>query len=106
MNFESVTEEYKKLYCGIREIECEIDLHIQDDAIPKGHPPRRVPHAAKEKLKQELDKMENNGIIVKVTKPTDLWNRKNPTESKRSTFLGRNEQGYSNPHLLLPNLPH
>ena len=38
------------------------------------HPPRRVPEALRESLKKELDNLEAQGIIAKVTEPTDWVN--------------------------------
>ena len=35
------------------------------------HPPRRVPVPKKEAMKEELEKMVTNQIIVPVTEPTD-----------------------------------
>ena len=37
-------------------------------------PPRRVPFALRERLKVELDNMERDGIICKVTEPTQWVN--------------------------------
>ena len=42
--------------------------------MPVVNPPRRVPEALKSKLKAELDTMESDHIIAKVTEPTDWVN--------------------------------
>ena len=52
----------------------KITRHLKENATPVVHPPRRVPHAIKQRLKEELDKMENTGVIDKVTTPTDWVN--------------------------------
>ena len=45
---------------------------LRDDAVPFAvTAPRRVPFALREPLQQELRKLEDNGIIVPVTEPTD-----------------------------------
>ena len=38
------------------------------------HPPRRVPEALKDPLKKELDSLVEQGILAKVTEPTDWVN--------------------------------
>ena len=70
----TVTEEYKHLFSGLGDLEGEITIHLKDNATPVVHPPRGVPHAIKQRLKEELNKMENTGFIDKVTTPTDWVN--------------------------------
>ncbi len=43
------------------------NLHVRPDAVPKFHKARPVPFAIKDKIKQELDKLESDGIIRKVS---------------------------------------
>ena len=74
LTYESVTQEYSHLFDTLGDIDGEIDLHLQENAIPKVHPPRRVPIAIRERLKEELDKMEQDGVIKKVDEPTDWVN--------------------------------
>ena len=71
---ESVLQEYGHLFDTLGDIDGEIDLHLQENAIPKVHPPRRVPLAIRERLKEELDKMEQDGVIKRVDEPTDWVN--------------------------------
>jgi len=47
---------------------------LKPDAIPVVNPPRRVPEALRNRLHEELDRMENNDIIAKVNTPTDWVN--------------------------------
>ncbi|GFY30688.1 uncharacterized protein TNCV_3118481 [Trichonephila clavipes] len=42
-----------------------------DNAVPVIHPPRRIPLALQPKLKSTLDRLEKEGIVSKVNKPTD-----------------------------------
>ncbi|XP_040070508.1 uncharacterized protein LOC120843269 [Ixodes scapularis] len=44
---------------------------LKDDCRPVVQPARRVPHALREPLKDELDRMTTSGIIAKVQEPTD-----------------------------------
>ena len=41
---------------------------------PVAHPPRKVPVALRERLREELKDMEKNGVIIRETKPTDWVN--------------------------------
>ena len=52
------------------------EFHITVDAAvpPVVHPPRRVPEALKEPLMKELDSLVTQGILAKVTEPTDWVN--------------------------------
>ena len=51
-------------------IPLKLIVHIHPDV----HPPRRVPLALKEQIKEELQRMEDSGVIVKQTEPTDWVN--------------------------------
>ena len=43
------------------------NLPLKDDAHPKFMKARTVPYALKEKIEKELDNLESQGIITKVT---------------------------------------
>ena len=47
-------------------------IQIDPSATPVVHPPRRVPMALREPLKEELQKMERLGVIKKCAEPT-VW---------------------------------
>ncbi len=70
---QTVLSEYADIFNGIGMFsgECTIHLHVDPSAKPVVHPPRRVPVALRDRLKQELDSMEDKSIIAKVTEPTD-----------------------------------
>ena len=40
----------------------------------QNHPPRKIPAPLREKLRKELDEMEKDGVISKVTAPTEWIN--------------------------------
>ena len=46
-------------------------IQIDPNAIPVVHPPRRVPVALRQPLKEELQRMENLGVIEKTAQPID-----------------------------------
>ena len=43
---------------------------MDPNAVPKVHPPRRIAHALKPKMKEELDRMVREKVITKVETPT------------------------------------
>ena len=71
---ESVIKECSQLFTGLGELEGEVTLHLKPDATPVVHPVRRVPHAIRGRLKEELDEMESTGVMQRVTTPTDWVN--------------------------------
>jgi len=71
---DSVMSEYKTLFNGIGVIPGFAKLHLKEDSTPVVNPPRKVPEALKPRLKDELDRMVKDGIITKVTEPTDWVN--------------------------------
>ncbi|KAK7912921.1 hypothetical protein WMY93_013132 [Mugilogobius chulae] len=76
MSIEStdITEEYADVFKGIGKFPGECSLHIDPTAVPVVYPPRRIPFMLKDRLKEELDDMERNGIITKVNEPTEWVN--------------------------------
>ncbi|XP_035226802.1 uncharacterized protein LOC118199115 [Stegodyphus dumicola] len=63
---------YKDVFTGTGQFPDEpYHITLKDDAIPVIHPPRRVPQTLQPKLKDTLDKLEREGIVSKVNKPTD-----------------------------------
>ena len=63
--------EYSDLFTGLGKFKQTHTLHLRDDAVPVVHAPRRVPEALLGRLETELKRMEELGVIVKVTEPTD-----------------------------------
>ena len=49
-----------------------VRIHLKDNAQPYAvHTARRLPLPMLQKVKEELQRMERNGIIERVTQPTD-----------------------------------
>ena len=69
-----LVNEYSDIFDGIGQFPGEYSFNLHPDAEPVVHPPRRVPMALRDKVKQELDRMVELDIIAKVTKPTDWVN--------------------------------
>ena len=62
------------MFEGLGLFEGEHHICINKDYPPVIHPPRRVPHALKDKLKKELDRMEKLDVISRIDEPTDWVN--------------------------------
>ena len=63
-----IYEKYSELFSDLLgKLPVVYKMRLQPDAQPVIKPPRRVPVARHEKVKQELEKMEQHGIIKKVT---------------------------------------
>jgi transposase InsO family protein len=64
-----------KSSCGVNALSTYrneiLRLTLKPDAVPKNFPPRKVPLALDEEVKQELKRMENEGVITPVREPTD-----------------------------------
>ena len=63
-------KDYPDVFQGTWKLEGQYILEVREDVQPVIQAPRRVPVALKEKLKQELEKLQRLGIIKKVTEPT------------------------------------
>jgi hypothetical protein len=68
---EAVLSEFSDVFSGTGLLSGEYHIELDKSVKPVIHPPRRVPVAVKDKLKAELDKLEEEGIIVKETEPTE-----------------------------------
>lgn len=74
MTRETVLRDFKETFHGVGLFPGECKIHVDPSATPVVHPPRRVPFALRERLKAELDRMENLEVIAKVSEPTDWVN--------------------------------
>jgi transposase InsO family protein len=67
-----VLSEYPELFEGLGRIrDVEYNIEIDTTVKPVVHAPRKVPIALKTKVKEELDRMVKQGVIVPVETPTD-----------------------------------
>ena len=67
----NVPDQYPTLFNGLGTIKGEYTINLKSDAQPFSlFTPRNVPIPLREKVKQELQRMENLGVISRVTKPT------------------------------------
>lgn len=107
---QSLLEEYADVFQGIGEFPGECCLHVDPNATPVVYPPRRVPIALRDRLKQEFEKMEKNNIICKVTEPTEWVNMlvvvEKPHSGKLRVCLDPRDlnKAIQRPHYPLPTL--
>ena len=66
--------QYEDCFKGVGCFQGEFHITLDPTVPPVIHPPRRVPEALREPLKKELDALVQQGIIIKVDKPTDWVN--------------------------------
>ena len=68
---ESILTEYADVFEGLGKMEGKLHFEVDETVQPSVMPPRRVPIAVKGKLKSELQRLEDKGVIKKITVPTD-----------------------------------
>ncbi|PFX33792.1 Retrovirus-related Pol polyprotein from transposon 17.6 [Stylophora pistillata] len=71
LSFDKLMRDFEDVFTGLGCLPGEYDIEIDPDIRPVEHTPRRVPVALKAKLKEKIDEMEKQGIIVQENKPTD-----------------------------------
>ncbi|CAI5677306.1 unnamed protein product [Oreochromis niloticus] len=69
-----IMNEYSDVFKGIGEFQGECSFTVDPTVAPVVCPPRRVPFALRDRVKSELDNMERDKIIQKVTEPTKWVN--------------------------------
>uniref|UniRef100_A0A3P9K9H2 Gypsy retrotransposon integrase-like protein 1 n=1 Tax=Oryzias latipes TaxID=8090 RepID=A0A3P9K9H2_ORYLA len=84
---QNILEEFKDVFQGIGVFPGECNFHVDAEVTPVVCPPRRIPFALRSKLKEELESMEKNGIICKVTEPTAWVNALVVVEKPKSGNL-------------------
>ena len=83
-----IQEKYGSLFSDLPgTIPIVYKMKLKPDAQPVIRPPRKVPIAKKDRIKQELEKMEKNGIICKVTEATEWVSSMVAAEKKNTDEL-------------------
>ncbi|KAJ8870286.1 hypothetical protein PR048_029307 [Dryococelus australis] len=67
----SVTCQYPHLSQGIGELDYVYTIKLKDHSVPVAEPPRKIPFKFQERVKIEVDRMEEIGVIRKVTEPKE-----------------------------------
>ena len=69
-----VLSDFPDVFQGIGCLEGEYHIEIDKTHTPVVHPPRQVPVALQKPQKDKLDLLVSQGIISKVTQPTEWVN--------------------------------
>jgi hypothetical protein len=71
---ESILRDYSTVFDGIGLLPGECVIHVDPTVTPVVHPPRRIPVALEDKVRQELNRMHEMGVIAKCEQPTQWCN--------------------------------
>ena len=71
---QKMCEQYLDLFQGLGCLPGEKTIKVDSSISPVLHPPRKLSVSLKEKIKEELDRMEKAEIVVKQKEPTDWVN--------------------------------
>ena len=66
-----IKKEYPGIFKGLGCLEGTCKLHLRQNYVPSLYPARKVPQFQKQKLKKELDRLVQTGVMVKAESPTD-----------------------------------
>lgn len=67
---DSLMEEYRDCFEGLGCLPGEHKIQVDESVTPVVHPCRKIPFKLREKLKEELARMEKLGVIKKIDEPT------------------------------------
>ncbi|KAL7883911.1 hypothetical protein SRHO_G00015690 [Serrasalmus rhombeus] len=68
---DTLMTEFKDVFEGLGCLPGEHKIHVDETVAPVVHACRKVPFALREKLKEELGRMEKLKVIQKINEPTD-----------------------------------
>lgn len=69
---DEIPDKFPQVFQGLGKLDGEHSIDLKEDARPYAvTTPRRVPLPLIDKVKEELAKMEEQGVISKIDKPTD-----------------------------------
>ena len=71
---EEILENFNDVFEGIGCLSTQYKIQLDKDAKSAVHPPRKIPFALKNKVKNELSRLESMRVIQKVSEPTEWVN--------------------------------
>lgn len=71
---DALLQEYSDVFTGLGCLDGEYHIEVDKSVPPVIHPPRKVPYSLQGKLKETLDRLEAQGVVARVEKPTDWVN--------------------------------
>ena len=71
---EEILDSYSDIFEGLGCLPTEYKICLDKNAKPVVNPPRKIPYALKNKVKNELSRLEKMRVIKKVTEPTEWVN--------------------------------
>ncbi|XP_064617376.1 uncharacterized protein K02A2.6-like [Liolophura sinensis] len=83
---ESVVKENKGIFTELSCLPAKAKIRLQDNALPVVHAPRRVPVALRDRVKNELKRMESMGVIRAIDEPTEWVSSMVAVAKKDSTL--------------------
>ena len=77
---DNLIKQYHDVFTGLGRLPSKYHIEIDSECTPVIHPPRKVPAALHRSVQEELQRMEDLGVITKQDSPTDNLSktRKNP----------------------------
>lgn len=99
----SLKTDYSKLFDGgLGCIPGSVNIQLSSDAVPTVQAARRVPFSLLPEMRKELDRMEELGVIEKVTKPTKWVNNLVPVRKPNGKLRMCIDPRALNKYIILP----
>ena len=102
-----VLQKYKQVFTGLGRLEKPYHIEVDPTVTPVVNPPRTVPAALRDRMKEELDDMGRRGVVRKVEEPTDWVNSivENPNGSLQICLDPRHlDKAIKREHFQLPTI--
>ncbi|KAK2701995.1 hypothetical protein QYM36_019382 [Artemia franciscana] len=68
---QKIKKDFADVFTSIGKLQGECTIHLKPGTVPTVHPVRCIPFTLHDKLKSELEQLEKQGIIQKVTTPME-----------------------------------
>ena len=93
------------MFQGIGKLDGKVSIETRPEVKPVVHPPRNVPISRLNRIKKLLDGKVNEGVIRKVTKPTELVNSMCTPEKPDGSLRLCLDPKYLNEAIVRPHYP-